>query len=143
MVRCFPFSSFWKQRALRGETPFPQNTPLNTLPQHPQHPLQPQTINQTQKQQTDYLADQKGRRREDVESWTPYPGGAPANVATALARLGVKVEFASALGRDEMGDAFMALLEGAYVVRCVSCVCAFCVHALCVLRACFVRCVRM
>lgn len=60
----------------------------------------------------DYLADQKGLPRDQVKSWTPYPGGAPANVATALARLGVPTAFVSALGRDEMGEGMMELLRG-------------------------------
>ncbi len=29
----------------------------------------------------DYLAEQSGCGFAEVESWTPYPGGAPANVA--------------------------------------------------------------
>ncbi|KAI8472335.1 MAG: Ribokinase-like protein [Monoraphidium minutum] len=59
----------------------------------------------------DYIADQKGVPREEVASWTPYPGGAPANVATALARLGAPTAFIAALGSDEMGDRMVALLQ--------------------------------
>jgi len=44
---------------------------------------------------------------------TPFPGGAPANVAAALGKLGVRVAFLSALGRDELGDQMVGLLEGA------------------------------
>ena len=58
----------------------------------------------------DYLADQKGLPRDQVTSWTPYPGGAPANVAAALATLGAHVAFVSALGKDALGDAMAALL---------------------------------
>ncbi len=59
---------------------------------------------------------------DKVTSWTPYPGGAPANVATALARLGGAegdaersslphtVAFLTALGNDGPGDAFLELL---------------------------------
>ena len=61
----------------------------------------------------DCLADELGKPKEEVKSWTPYPGGAPANVATGLARLGVHSLFLGALGRDELGDRFMALLAGA------------------------------
>ena len=43
---------------------------------------------------------------------TPYPGGAPANVAAALATLGDRVLFVSALGRDALGDAMLQLLQG-------------------------------
>lgn len=55
--------------------------------------------------------DQMGKPREEVESWTPFPGGAPANVATALSQLGVKCTFFTALGKDEFGDKLIALLE--------------------------------
>lgn len=43
---------------------------------------------------------------------TPYPGGAPANVATGVARLGAGSLFISAIGQDELGDQFLALLKG-------------------------------
>lgn len=53
--------------------------------------------------------------RDKVKSWTPYPGGAPCNVATALSKLGVKTAFVSALGDDERGDEIMTLLKGIMV----------------------------
>jgi fructokinase len=59
----------------------------------------------------DCLADQLGRRLEDVESWTPYPGGAPANVACALAKLGTPAGFIGALGVDEPGKALIEVLQ--------------------------------
>lgn len=59
----------------------------------------------------DCLADQKGVPKEQVQSWTPYPGGAPANVATALTKLGTRCVFVSALGRDELGDQMVELLQ--------------------------------
>ena len=37
-------------------------------------------------------------------------GGAPANVACALARLGTPVAFLGRLGRDQIGEAFASLL---------------------------------
>ncbi len=43
---------------------------------------------------------------------TPYPGGAPANVAAALAKLNVKVAFISALGKDDLAVQMMDLLAG-------------------------------
>lgn len=43
---------------------------------------------------------------------TPYPGGAPANVATGVARLGAGALFISAIGQDQLGDDFMKLLQG-------------------------------
>lgn len=38
------------------------------------------------------------------ETFTPYAGGAPANVAVACARLGVPSQFIGMLGRDQFGD---------------------------------------
>lgn len=43
---------------------------------------------------------------------TPYPGGAPANVAAALAKLSVKVAFISALGQDNLAVQMLDLLSG-------------------------------
>lgn len=59
----------------------------------------------------DRLADQIGRSREQVESWTPYPGGAPANVACALVKLGNPASFIGCVGEDEPGQALIQLLE--------------------------------
>lgn len=42
---------------------------------------------------------------------TPYPGGAPANVACALATLGDKVSFVSALGEDDLAADLIDLLK--------------------------------
>ncbi|KXZ43742.1 hypothetical protein GPECTOR_81g190 [Gonium pectorale] len=52
----------------------------------------------------DLIADQKGVPRDKVKSWTPHAGGAPCNVATACARLGLDVTFVTALGDDELGE---------------------------------------
>jgi fructokinase len=57
------------------------------------------------------LAKEKGVPREKVKSWMPFPGGAPANVATCLAKLGQRTSFVSALGRDERGEELMQLLS--------------------------------
>ncbi|CAG9461131.1 unnamed protein product [Pedinophyceae sp. YPF-701] len=59
----------------------------------------------------DCLADQIGLPKEQVTSWTPYPGGAPLNVATACAQLGIPTAFVSAIGKDELGDKLVALME--------------------------------
>lgn len=59
----------------------------------------------------DCLADQLGRRLENVESWTPYPGGAPANVACALTKLGTTAGFIGALGIDEPGNSLIQVLQ--------------------------------
>lgn len=59
----------------------------------------------------DCLADQLGRSLEEVESWTPYPGGAPANVACALVKLGTSSGFVGCVGEDEPGDSLVKLLQ--------------------------------
>lgn len=59
----------------------------------------------------DCLADQVGRSLEQVESWTPYPGGAPANVACALVKLGTPSGFIGSVGRDEVGEELVELLQ--------------------------------
>lgn len=60
----------------------------------------------------DLIADQQGVPRERVTSWKPYAGGAPCNVATCLARLGVATAFVTALGQDAPGDALVNLCKG-------------------------------
>ncbi|MEH2164717.1 MAG: carbohydrate kinase [Nostoc sp.] len=59
----------------------------------------------------DCLADQLGLKLEEVKSWTPYPGGAPANVACALVKLGMTAGFIGAVGEDEPGNALVKLLQ--------------------------------
>ena len=59
----------------------------------------------------DCLADQLGRSLEQVESWTPYPGGAPANVACALVKLGTPAGFVGCVGEDESGKQLVQLLQ--------------------------------
>ncbi|OBQ37893.1 MAG: fructokinase [Anabaena sp. CRKS33] len=59
----------------------------------------------------DCLADQLGLKLEEVKSWTPYPGGAPANVACALVKLGTSAGFIGAVGEDEPGNTLIKLLE--------------------------------
>ena len=59
----------------------------------------------------DCLANQKGVPLEEVQSWTPYPGGAPANVVAALGRLKVNVSFLTAIGEDDLGRQMIELLE--------------------------------
>jgi len=58
----------------------------------------------------DCLADQLGRKLEAVESWTPYPGGAPANVACALVKLGTSAGFVGCVGEDAPGNELVKLL---------------------------------
>ena len=59
----------------------------------------------------DFLADQPDRAFADVESWTPYPGGAPANVACALVKLGTTAGFIGCVGSDPTGDRLVNLLQ--------------------------------
>ncbi|RUT07721.1 fructokinase [Dulcicalothrix desertica PCC 7102] len=59
----------------------------------------------------DLLADQLGRDLSSVESWTPYPGGAPANVACALVKLGIPAGFVGCVGEDQPGNELVKLLN--------------------------------
>lgn len=45
------------------------------------------------------------------KSGTDYPGGAPANVATAIAKLGTPTRLISALGQDDLGDWLLQVLQ--------------------------------
>ena len=63
----------------------------------------------------DCLADQLDVPLAAVQSWTTYPGGAPANVAAALAKLGSKSRFVGCVGNDESGRALVATLAEAGV----------------------------
>ncbi|WP_017324811.1 carbohydrate kinase [Synechococcus sp. PCC 7336] len=58
----------------------------------------------------DCLADEVGRSRQQVSGWTRYPGGAPANVATALAKLGVASGFVGCVGSDRLGSQLVQIL---------------------------------
>lgn len=59
----------------------------------------------------DCFAEQSGRPRSEVTSWEHLPGGASANVACALAKLGDPVDFIGAVGSDPWGDALVKLLH--------------------------------
>lgn len=59
----------------------------------------------------DCLADQLGKELNQVTSWTAYPGGAPANVACGLIKLGVSAAFIGCIGDDKLGDELINLLE--------------------------------
>ncbi len=59
----------------------------------------------------DCLADQLGKSISEVTSWTSYPGGAPANVACALAKLGTPSAFIGCVGKDEPGKELVKLLQ--------------------------------
>lgn len=63
----------------------------------------------------DMLANDKGKAKEDVTSWTGYPGGAPCNVACGLGKLGIPVAFVSSLGNDGKGDELLHLMNSTRV----------------------------
>jgi fructokinase len=58
----------------------------------------------------DLLACEIGVTRELVKSWTPLPGGAPANVACALVKMGDRSRFIGCVGEDEAGAKLAAKL---------------------------------
>jgi fructokinase len=51
----------------------------------------------------DLLADQVGVSGNQVTSWTPLAGGAPANVACGLVRMGDQSRFIGCVGDDQIG----------------------------------------
>ncbi len=59
----------------------------------------------------DCLADELGKSMSEVTSWTPYPGGAPANVACALTKLGTPSAFVGCVGKDTRGEELVQLLQ--------------------------------
>ncbi len=62
----------------------------------------------------DCLADQPGAA-EVVTSWTSYAGGAPANVACALSKMGTSSAWLGSLGTDAAGDQLLTVLESSGV----------------------------
>ena len=58
----------------------------------------------------DMLSSRLGDQSSGPETFTPYAGGAPANVAVACARLGVPSRFLGMLGEDHFGDFLAAEL---------------------------------
>lgn len=59
----------------------------------------------------DLLADQPDLPLEEVRSWTAYPGGAPANVACGLVKLGIPSAFIGCVGQDPSGKELVSVLE--------------------------------
>ncbi|MBD1825597.1 carbohydrate kinase [Cyanobacteria bacterium FACHB-DQ100] len=59
----------------------------------------------------DCISNQPGLPLESVTSWTSYPGGAPANVACALTKLGTSSAFVGCVGEDEQGRSLVELLH--------------------------------
>jgi fructokinase len=58
----------------------------------------------------DLIASDDATRLEDVSSFVVRPGGAPANAAVALARLGVPSAFCGVVGDDPFGARLLATL---------------------------------
>lgn len=59
----------------------------------------------------DFIPNKKGLRLKDVESFRRVAGGAPANVAGAVAKLGGSATFLTALGEDAFGDYIIESLQ--------------------------------
>ena len=59
----------------------------------------------------DCLADRLEQSLESVSSWTKYPGGAPANVACALVKLGIPTAFVGCFSEDSPGSELLQLLD--------------------------------
>ena len=59
----------------------------------------------------DCIADELGKSVSEVKSWTSYPGGAPANVACALSKLGTSSAFIGCVGKDREGQELVELLQ--------------------------------
>jgi fructokinase len=63
----------------------------------------------------DFIPHQKGAALKDVLSFERAPGGAPANVAAAVAKYGHKASMITKLGNDAFGDFLIEQLENAGV----------------------------
>ncbi|MNX21820.1 5-dehydro-2-deoxygluconokinase [compost metagenome] len=59
----------------------------------------------------DWVSPERGATLNSAETFHPAPGGAPANVAVGLSRLGVKAGFAGKLSRDAWGERLLGLLR--------------------------------
>jgi fructokinase len=63
----------------------------------------------------DLISDEPGVPLESVTAWTPYPGGAPANVACALSKLGTETAFIGSIGQDAMGAELTETLRSHHI----------------------------
>ena len=66
----------------------------------------------------DFVPLEKGQRLADVDTFARVPGGAPANVAACIARLGGIAQFAGQVGRDAFGDCIERALRDLGVDTC-------------------------
>lgn len=63
----------------------------------------------------DRIFDRREGQRPEVPFWSDHPGGAPANVAAALAKLGTPSALVACLGTDPQGQQVEAALQEAGV----------------------------
>jgi fructokinase len=63
----------------------------------------------------DQIATETGASYDEVKSWNVYPGGAPANVACGLAKLGTSSGFIGCVGQDVVGTNLLYLLKSSGV----------------------------
>lgn len=63
----------------------------------------------------DFIPEKKGLRLKDVVSFKKVAGGAPANVAGAVAKLGGKASFLTKLGQDAFGDYIIESLQASNI----------------------------
>ncbi len=63
----------------------------------------------------DMLPAETGKRLTQVSAFIPKPGGAPANVAVAAARLGASTAFLGKVGRDFFGEFLREVLQREHV----------------------------
>lgn len=59
----------------------------------------------------DMVPAERGKRLVEVSAFMPKPGGAPANVAVAGARLGAQTAFIGKVGRDFFGEMLVEVLK--------------------------------
>ncbi len=59
----------------------------------------------------DFVAENQGSDLSKAEVFTKKPGGAPANVACAIAKLGGQSKFVGCVGRDPFGTYLLDVLE--------------------------------
>ena len=59
----------------------------------------------------DFFPNETGKSLDQVSAFIPKPGGAPANVAVALARQGIRSAFIGTVGKDPFGKMLVDLLN--------------------------------
>lgn len=59
----------------------------------------------------DFIPQEKGVALKDVSNFLRVPGGAPLNVAAAVAKLGGEAQMLTKLGRDAFGDAILEAVK--------------------------------